>query len=61
VDRIFITVSIPLGFKEKFVNFLTNVNSQNDDIIIVEDACIKEVVAQSTQTLEKLYLPRARG
>lgn len=54
MERIFITVSIPLDFKEKFINFLTNVNSQNDDIIIVEDAHIKEVAVLPTQTVEKL-------
>lgn len=54
MDRIFITVSIPLDFKDKFINFLTNVNSQNDDIIIVEDARVKEVAALPIQTVEKL-------
>jgi hypothetical protein len=54
MDRLFVTVSIPLDFKEKFINFLTNVNSQNDDIIVVEDARVKEVAAQPIKTVEKL-------
>lgn len=54
MKRLFISLSIPLDFKEKFINFLTNVNKQNDDIITIEDAFEQEVAAIPIDTMEKL-------
>ena len=54
MKRLFLSLSIPVDFKDKFINFLTNVNKQNDDIITIEDACEKEVVAVPIETMGKL-------
>lgn len=54
MKRLFISLSIPVDFKDKFINFLTNVNKQNDDIITIEDAFEQEIVAVPIETMEKL-------
>ena len=54
MKRLFISLSIPVDFKEKFINFLTNVNKQNDDIIVIEDAFEQEAAALPIETMEKL-------
>jgi len=47
-------LSIPYDFKEKFINFLKNVNSSNDNIIIIEDAYVEECILNPKGTIEKL-------
>jgi hypothetical protein len=54
VKKLFIMLSIPYDFKEKFINFLKNVNSSNDNIIIIEDAYVEECILNPKGTIEKL-------
>ncbi len=54
-NKLYVLISIPEDFQEKFGNFLRNINSVNsdkEDIINIEDAYKKEIVVEKKLVID---------